>query len=80
MKQNQQESRYGVLKDKMHLEKCPSRRIGKVSTVKVDISPKLDVIELEANGNVLKPDVSLTLRTKRKRRYRPPNPFKLGGH
>ena len=43
-------------KDKTHLEDCPNGRTGKTPAVKVDISPKLDVEELEANDNDSKPD------------------------
>ena len=38
------------------MEDFPSARIGTAPAVKVDISPELDMEELEANDNVSKPD------------------------
>ena len=43
-------------KDKVHLEDFPSGRLGEAPAIKVDISSKLDVKELEANGNVFERD------------------------
>ena len=44
------------IKDKMHLEDCPSGRISKTLAIKVDIFLQLDMEELEATINVSKPD------------------------
>ena len=40
----------------MHLEDCPSGSVEEPLVVKVDISPKLDVVELDASGDVSEPD------------------------
>src|SRR5450631_1333284 len=42
--------------DKTHLEDCPSGSIDETPAVKVDISPKSEVEELEASGDVSEPD------------------------
>ena len=41
------------------MEDCPSGRIGKASMVRVDVSPKPLKEYLEANGNVLEPDIEV---------------------
>ena len=38
------------------MEDYPSGRVEKTHAVKVDISPKLDVEDLDARGNVSEPD------------------------
>ena len=43
--------------DKMHLENCPSGRIEEPPAVKMDISTKSDVEELEVSGDVKEPDM-----------------------
>ena len=43
-------------KDKTHLEDCPSGRVDELPAVKVDISPKSEVEELEASGDVSESD------------------------
>ena len=42
--------------DKTHLEDYPSGRIDKAPAVKVNISPKSDVEDLDANNNVSEQD------------------------
>lgn len=48
--------------NKKHFEDCPNRLGNKALTVKVDVTPELDVKELEVNGNVSKPDKKLDIK------------------
>jgi hypothetical protein len=42
--------------DKLHLENCPNGKVDKVLVVKMGISPKLEVEELEAKGDASEPE------------------------
>ena len=60
--------------DKTHLEDCPSGRVEKPPVVKIDISLKSNVDELDATATFWNPMRSPTWRTKRRPKYRLQNP------